>query len=320
MAVPTGTFQTYQAVGNREDLADVIYDISPMETPFMTNVGRGSCDATFHEWQTDALAAASADNITIEGDDATTDTAAATSRFGNYTQLSDKVIRVASTQRAVDTAGRRDEFSYQIAKRGRELKRDIERRLCSDQAANVGTAATGRECAGIGSWLWDNQTKTAGAQTTLTVTSGAPATDPTAGSDVAFTESHLKSNIALCWNDGGDPNLILVGAIDKQRASAFSGIATQYRDNPQVGPGVIIASADIYVSDFGQHNIVASRFTETDIVYVLDTEYWEVCYLQPIQQDELAKTGHSDRRMVFAEYTLQASNPSSSGKIYSTTG
>lgn len=230
----------------------------------------------------------------------------------------DKVPRVAGTQRAVNTAGRRDEMSYQVAKRGRELARDIERRLSSDDAALVGTAATARELAGIGAWLWDNQVKK-GAATTITVTSGAPTTDPTAGTAGTFSEANLKSVIKSCWDDGGDANLILLGSFNKQLASTFSGIATQYRDNPQVGPAVLIGAADVYVSDFGQHSIVASRFTETDIAYAIDTEYWKTAFLRGIRQTPLAKTGDSERRQIITEVTLEACEPLSSGKVYTLT-
>lgn len=319
MAVPTGTLQTYQAIGNREALADMIYDISPTETPFMSNAGRGKATATFEEWQTDALDAATADNIVIEGDDATTNTASPTTRLGNYTQISDKTPRVARTQDAVNSAGRRKEMSYQIVKRGKELKRDIEKRLCSTQAAAVGTAATGRQCAGIGAWLWTNQVKKGSAATTVAVTAGAPTTDPTAGTAGTFTEANLKTAISNCWTQGGSPNMVLVGSHNKQVASGFSGIATQYRQNPQKGPGVIIGAADVYVSDFETVNIVPSRFTPTDNVYVLDMEYWEVKYLDPIQKKPLAKTGHSDRQLIWAEYTLCAKAPDSSSKIFTTT-
>ena len=168
MAVPTGTFTGYSAEGEREDLADIIYDISPMDTPFMSNIARDSCSAVFCEWQTDSLDSATASNAVLEGDDASTNTAVATVRFGNYTQIMDKVARVSGTLRAVDTAGRRDEFSYQIAKRGRELKRDIESAFLSNNAAVAGSAATARKLAGAGTWLWDNN-----------VEQGATATTPT---------------------------------------------------------------------------------------------------------------------------------------------
>jgi hypothetical protein len=319
MAVPTGTFTKYAAVGIKEDLQDMVYDISPTETPFMTNIGRGKARATYHEWQTDSLAAASAANKHIEGDDDATNTASPTTRLGNYTQIMKKVPRVSGTMIAVDTAGRRDEMSYQISKRSQEIKRDIEACFCGTQAAAVGTAAGARASAGLGAWLWNNQTKKGAAATTVAVSSGAPTTAPTAGTAGTFTEANLKSTIAACWEDGGSPTMVLVGSHNKQLASAFGGIATQYRDNPQTGPGVIIGAADVYVSDFGQLNIVASRFTTAANVFVLDLEYWEAGYLRPISQKPLAKTGDSERREILCEVTLVAKNPASSGKVYTTT-
>lgn len=247
MAVPGGTLTGYAAIGEREDLADVIYDISPMDTPFMSNVSRGNATATFHEWQTDVLDSAAIDSQ-IEGDDAAADTATPTVRLGNYTNISRRVPRVTGTLRAVDTAGRRDEMSYQVAKRGRELKRNIETGLCGLQAADAGGAGTARVSAGIACWLWDNQQQKGESATTETVTSGAPTTAPTAGTPVAITETDLKSAISDCWDDGGDPTVVLCGSSNKKAISAFGGIATLYRDSQGQQPATIIGAADVYVS------------------------------------------------------------------------
>ena len=320
---PSGTFTGYAAIGEREDLQDIIYDISPMDTPFMSNAGRGRASAVFHEWQTDELAAASASNAQLEGDDYNADTATPTVRLGNYTQISAKAPRVTGTLRAVNTAGRRDELSYQIAKRGRELKRDIESALLGAQAADAGSAGTARSLAGMACWLWDNQVQKDGgtAATTPAVTSGAPTTAPTSGSAATFVEADLKSIVKQCWDNGGNPTVIMAGSFNKQVASSFEGIGTQFRDvqPSEVMPGSIVGAADIYISDFGQHQIVANRFMPTDNVYALDMEYFEVAYLRPIQQEDLAKTGDSDRKLLIAEYTLCAKEPKSSGKIYNVT-
>ena len=321
MAVPTGTFQAHAAIGNREDLTDIIHDISPMNTPFMSNVARSSASAVLHEWQTDSLASA-ANNAQVEGDDAATDTASPTTRFGNYCQLSWKVPRVSGTQRAVNSAGRRDEMSYQIAKRGRELKRDIETALTSNASGKAGDAASARGLAGIGTWLWDNVNTDGTSSTTVAVASGVPTTAPTAGTATTFTEADLKDVIKQCWDDGGDPGVVMLGSFNKQVASGFSGIGTLYRDaqpNGSLRPGSIIGAADVYVSDFGQHQIVANRFMPQGDVYALDMEYWKLAYLRPIQQEDLSKTGDSDRMMILAEYTLEACNPSASGKRYTVT-
>lgn len=324
MAVPGGTFQQHTVIGDREDLSDVIYDISPMDTPFMSNIKRGSASRTFTEWQTDGLAAHSATNAQIEGDDANVSTAVPTVRLGNYTQISTKVPRVSGTLRSIDTAGRSDELSYQIAKRGRELKRDIEAALTSNAAASAGGAGTARTLAGIGTWLWDNQTKTGTsvAATTVTVTSGAPTTAPTAGTAGNLTEADVKSTIQNCWTDGGDVGVMMMGAFNKATASsAFTGIGTQYRDvqPSEVGPGTIVGAADLYVSDFGTHQLIANRFQPAGDAYLLDLEYWEVAYLRPIQQEDLSKTGDSDRRLLVAEYTLCAKEPKANGKVYTLT-
>ena len=323
MAAPTGTFQTYQAIGDREDLSDIIYDISPTDTPFMSNVGRGKASYTLVEWQTDSLAAANADNAVIEGDDATTNTASPTTRFGNYCQIMQKVPRVAGTQRAVNSAGRRDELSYQIAKSGRELKRDMEARLTSIQGGAAGDSASARETAGLGAWLFGNQVLAANGGTAPTtgtaptVASGVPTTDVAAGTAGTFLEDDLKTAISNCWDDGGDPTLIMVGSFNKKAASNFSGIGTQYRDvQPSpAAPGTIVGAADLYVSDFGTHQIVANRFQNSTVAYVLDLEYWEVSYLRPIGQSPLAKTGDSERRLINTEFALCAKNPDSSAMV-----
>ena len=156
MATPANTTSTYDAIGNREDLSDMIYDISPTQTPFISGISREAATATNHEWQTDALATASAANKVIEGDDATTTAASPTVRLGNYTQISDKVPRVTRTQRQVDSAGRGDELDYQIMKSAKELKRDMESAILANKAKAVGSESVARELAGVESWLATN--------------------------------------------------------------------------------------------------------------------------------------------------------------------
>ena len=318
MSVPTGTYTGFDAIGEREDLADIIYDITPMDTPFMSNIARAKASAVFHEWQTDGLEAASADNANLEGDDASTNTASPTVRLGNYCQILDKVPRVSGTLRAVNTAGRRDEYTYQVAKRGKELKRDLEKTFCSNNAATAGSSGTARKLAGLGAWLWDNQVKKGTSSTTPPVTSGAPTTAPTQGTAGTFTENDLKTLLEAIWNDGGNPDVVMMDSTDKKLASAFGGIATQYRDNQGRGPAVVIGSADIYVSDWGEVQFVANRFQAANNVFVVELDMWEACYLRPIQTNPLAKTGDSDRTQLITEVTLKAKEPKANGKVYKT--
>lgn len=312
MAVPTGTTQTYQAVGRREDLTDVIHDVSPTETPFMSAIGKTTASNTFHEWQTDALAAASADNAVIEGDDPANDTLTATVRLGNYTQLADKVIQVSSTQRAANNAGRGDELSYQLMKRSKEIKRDIESTLTSNNASVAGAAGTARKAAGFEAWIQTNDSRgTSGANTAYSGGIQAAATD---GTQRVYTETLLKDVLQLCWENGGDPSMVMVGAFNKKAMSGFVGVADQVRDTGNKR-ATIVGAADVYVSDFGQLDIVANRFSRTRSALVVDPTMWKLAYYQRFKTVDLAKTGHSDRKMLSVEFTLEACNEKSSGVV-----
>jgi hypothetical protein len=317
MTVPAGTFQAHSAIGNLDDLEDVIYNISPTEFPFMTNADRGKATGVFHEWQTDVLATAVATNAAIEGDDATVLTATPTVRLGNYCQIATKAISVSGTQDAVRKAGRKSELAYQIMKRGKEIKRDIESQLTQNKASSAGGTGTSRTSASIESWLFTNRTDlgTGGSPTTPGFISGtvaAPTDNSTAGT---FTEAALKAVIRAVWDQGGDPRVIMVNAFQKTKFSAFAGIATQYRENKGMAQATIVAAADVYISDFGEHRVLPNRFMRTSVALVLDMDYWEVAYLRPFTQFPLAKTGDSEKRQMLAEYTLVSRNEAASGKV-----
>lgn len=317
MSLPTNTFSSYDAIGNREDLENMIFDISPMETPFVSRAEKVKATAVFHEWQTDALAAAAA-NKQLEGDDATGNTLSATTRYGNYCQISRKVVVVSGTQRAVNTAGRRDEYSYQVAKAGKELKRDMEFALTQNQASDNGSEATARSLGSVESWLFSvsgNVVDGTGG-TTAAYSSGVSApTDASSTNTITFTEARLKSVIKSCWTDGGDPGVIMVGPFNKQTASGFTGIATLYRDANGNKQASVVGAADLYISDFGEHRIVPNRFSRDRTALVLDMDYWAVASLRSMQVIPIAKTGDADKAELLTEYTLVARNPNASGKI-----
>lgn len=319
MTVPAGTFQTFQSVGNREDLSDVIYNISPTEFPFMSGIGRGKATAVFHEWQTDALASASATNAQIEGDDATVLTAAPTVRLGNYCQILSKAISISGTEETVNRAGRKSELSYQIAKRGKELKRDLESSASQNKGSTAGGSGSARTMASLESWLFTNRTDlgASGSPTTPGFISGTVAA-PTDNSVMGtFTKAALDAVIQACWTQGGSPGTILTGPFNKTRAASFTGIATLYKNVPGSEQATIVGGADLYVSNFGQHQIVPSRFNRDRTVCVLDMDYWALAYLRPIQQFELAKTGDSEKRQMLCEVTLESKQEAASGKITS---
>jgi hypothetical protein len=324
MAVPASTFQTYQGVGNREDLEDVLYQISPVETPFLTMCERTKATNTYHEWQTDALAAAAA-NAQIEGDDAVNGTSTPTVRYGNYLQIASKYAVVSDTQEAVDSAGKANKMAHQIAKRLGELKRDMEYALTQNQKSSAGGAGTARQLGSLESWLWTAGSATVGNATSLGT--GTAQTTPSFASSVvggptdstvtgAFTVAGLKAVIAACWTAGGNPGVIMVGGAQKQVVSGFAGIATLYREAGSTAKGtMIVGAADLYVSDFGEHRIVPNRFQRNRTAFVLDMDFWAVAYLRSVKQKEIARTGSAEKRFIDVEYTLVARNPLSSGKV-----
>ncbi|MGE0116809.1 MAG: DUF5309 domain-containing protein [Dongiaceae bacterium] len=312
MAQPTNTFDSYDAIGNKDDLSDVIYNLSPTQTPFLSMAQRLKARNTFHEWQTDSLSAA-AQNAVIEGDDATLDAASPTQRVGNYTQISDKTVVVSGTQEAVDKAGRKSELSYQIAKKSKELKRDMEFILTGNQASAAGSSSVARTTGSVEAWLTSNVSRGAGGASGGF--SGGTVSAATDGTQRAYTEALLKSVIQSCWANGGDPATIIVGPKNKAVGSTFTGIATQYRENAGTKQATIIAGADVYVSDFGEHRIYPSRFSRDRSVLVLDMEYWGCAYLRPFQQVELSKTGDSEKRQLLVEYALVAKQQASSGVV-----
>jgi len=316
MTAPTNTVTTYSAIGNREDLANIIYDISPMDTPFLSQAAKSRASAVYHEWQTDALEAAGA-NRKIEGDDATAATFVATTRVGNYCQISSKTISVSGTQRAVNPAGRADELSYQLAKRGREIKRDMEYALTRNQASSAGGTGTARSLASLESWLATNKTSvgTGTAQTTPGFSSGTVAAPTDSTVQGTFTRAALNDVIQKCWTEGGDPKIIMTGPFNKTIASGFSNIATLYKNVAPGQQGEILAGADLYVSDFGQHQIVPNRFQRDRTVLVLDMEYLGVATLRDMETMPLAKTGDADRTQLLTEFTLVVKNEKASGKV-----
>ena len=274
----------------------------------MTMAGRGKADATYKEWQTDALASAVTTNAVIEGDEATLDASTATTRLGNYLQIADKTVVVSGTQDVVNKAGRKSELAYQIAKKGKELKRDIESQLCSNNAQVAGNSTTARESTGLPSWIATNDVLGTGSAASGNGTGGAR----TDGTQRALLESHLKTAVQNCWTQGGNPKMVMVGPFNKTVISGFTGGSTRVDRGEDKK---LVAAIDIYESDFGALNIVPNRFSRERDVFVLDSEFWEVAYLRPFQQFELSKTGDSEKRQMIAEYTLVARQEAASGMV-----
>ena len=315
MAQPTNTFDTYDAKGIREDLSNVIYNISPEETPFMSNVGKGSAKSTYFEWQEDSLAATDLNNAQVEGDDSPAVEPSPTARIGNYTQISRKTVTVSGTLEAVDKAGRKSEMAYQMAKRAAELKRDMEAIATSGQAAVGGNSTTARKTAGFGAFLRTNTNNgaTATDPTLSGTTSGFPNAAAGNGTDRAYTETILKDVIQQVWTEGGDAKMLMVGALIKQKVSSFAGIAAQRFNVNGAKQGTIIGAADIYVSDFGNVEVVPNRFMPADVAYHVDPSMASIMFLRPFEKVELAKTGDADKMLLICEWGVKVNNERAHG-------
>ena len=308
MAPPTNTFNEYDGIGNREDLSDVIYNISPFDTPFMSSIASVDATAQKHEWQTDALDSASGTNFVEDGLDAATDAITATARLYNNCCISDKVPLVSGSQQAVLKAGRGDELEYQISKSGKALKTDMETILLQSNILVAGSSGTASETAGITTWLITNLSEAADA----TTSTGSGLNARTDGTARVFTESLLKEVLRETWTSGGNPDCIMTGAFNKQKFSGFTGNATR---EVSANEKELFASIDVYDSDFGELQVFPNRFQNAADVLVLQKDMWAVAYLRQFQLHNLAKTGDSERRQLLAEYALEARQEKASGAV-----
>lgn len=315
MAVPANTAQRYQSTVIKEDLSSVAELIAPTETPFISAIGKGTANSTYSEWVTVDLAAASDTNAEVEGNDVVADPNNEGVRLGNYAQLSDKVAQVSTSREASDEAGDLNRMSKQIAMKVQELKRDMEKQVLSNKAANPGSASTARVSASFASFLRTNVSRgTGGVNPVLSgTTTGYPTTAATDGTQRALTEALFKTVQATTWAAGGDPTLVFVGAANKQLISAWTGNATTFRE---MDSRKIVAAVDIYVGDFGEVQIVPSRLMRSRDLLIVDPSKVEIAYYQKMKQVELAKTGHSDKRMVSVEYMLRTKAEIAHGGIF----
>lgn len=321
MTVPTNLYQKASLKGDREDLIDKIYNTSPTETPVLSAVGRVSATNTYHEWQRDALATANKDNALIDGDDVALDAQTATERVGNYMQIFAKKPGVSRRANIVKKAGRGSELAYIKAKSMLEIKRDIEAMIVSANAAVAPTASVAGKSGGLGVQNNANTEHGTGGSTAAW-TSGAPTTAPTAGTGRAFTEELLKAAVQKTYIASGEvPRMVIMSPNHKGVFSGFAGIATNRYQVSKKEQGRIIGGADVYMSDFGELEIVPHYLMagSTD-VHLCNTDYAEVAYLDGFRTEELGKSGDSERVLVTADCGLAIRAPKAFAKISDLTG
>ena len=312
MTIIANTFTSFDAKGIREELANVISNIAPEETPFTSNVGSENVSNTFFEWQVDDLSSVDVTPV-IDGDDvASFDATTATVRVGNYTQIRRRSMIIADNLGFQDLAGRNDEVAYQLAKRGKEIKRDLETIYTGNTARSAGSASAGRVTAGLGAWIATNVNK-AGDGTNPTAVDGSDARND--GTQRDFTEAMLKDVMQKAYTEGGNPSVLMVGPYNKTVVSGFAGIAAQRYQAPTDGPTTIIGAADVYLSDFGALTVVPNRFSRERDAWCLDTEYASIATLRPIQKVDLARTGDAEKSMLICETGVKISNEKAHGLI-----
>jgi hypothetical protein len=309
-------YNRYDAIGAREDLSDVIYNIAPTDTPIMSSIGKTKATGVYHEWQTDSLAASTTANALVEGADATAADLSPTSRIGNYTQIVGKTVQVSGTLEAVDKAGRKSEKAYQLAKASSEIKRDIETIITANQGQATGSSnSTARKMGSLLSYIKTNTSKNGTSVTGVDPTTIGVSTR-TDGTTRTFTETILKDVIAKVFVSGGTPSVLFVSPAQKQVVSGFTGLAAQRYQVPTSGQATILAGADLYQSDFGVLQIVPNRFMRSRDALILDPEYAALAYLRPFQTNELAKAGDSDKTQILAELTLEVRNEAAHGGAF----
>jgi hypothetical protein len=312
MAVPSNTIQNVSRVGVREDLSDKIAELFPDETPFINMIGRSKASNTYTEWQTDGLAAASADNYTVQGDDLTNESRANTVRVGTHTQIFKKVVGASTTVEATDKAGRQSELARELMKAGRELRTDMEARMTQNKASVAAAAAVAGQTAGALAWLSSNVSRgSGGASGGFSAGIVAAATN---GTQRAYTEALLKAVLASVWAAGGNPKAVITNGTQKQAEAAFAGLATQRRETGDKRL-TIVAGADVYVSDFGEVQFVPDRFCSSRDALVVDPEYWDIAVLDPMKSMDLAKTGLATRKALYTEAALRCLNQAASGVV-----
>lgn len=321
MAQVSGTTQTFDSIGLREDLEDVIWDLFPNDTWALSNLDKVEANAVFHEWQLDSLDAATANRQT-EGNDATYLTVAAPTRVGNYTQIASKWFLISGTLEVVKKAGRKSEVARQAMKKMRELKRDMEKALVGNQGSSAGSDAVPRSCGGMEAWI----ASTANGGNSLIATTSASASTAAFSNNVVAAPADGATTGALsltifnkalgeAWADGGNPSTVLVNTTQKTAIDAFTSIATRMVDIDRKAQAVITNAANVYVSDYGTHTVLLHRYMRSSVVLCLDPDYWAVSFLRRPKMEELAKTGDGEKRQIITEFTLVSRNANASAKV-----
>ena len=307
MAKVTNAFDTYSATSDREQLSDVIYNISPQATPFMSAIGKNSIKNVVFDWQTETLP-----TVDMTGElegfrlDGATSASTATSRVSNVAMISSRDATVSGSQQASDPAGKKSEMAHQLAIMAKALKRDMEEALCQNGAKTTGDATTARVTGGFESWLTSNVSRGSGG-------SGAGGgAAPVDGTDRDLTEDLLKGVLQTMFGNGAEPSMAICGPHNKQVISTFTG-RTQARQ--MIDANTVEASVSVYSSDFGELKIVPSNRSREASLLLVDPEFAKVSFLRDFKTVDIATIGDAETKMIVCEYGLEVSNEAAHGIV-----
>ena len=305
MAKVTNAFDTYTATADREELSDVIYNISPTATPFMSAIGRTNVNNVQFDWQTESLPTASGTGK-LEGFELSRAASTATVRESNICQISSRDATVTGTQNASDAAGKRSEMAHQLALMAKVLKKDMEVALTGNTAKNAGNATTVRQTGGFETWIENNVSRG---------TNGAGAGNgaaPTDGTQRAFTEAMIKSVQQSAFTNGGEPSMLIVGPHVKSVVSGFSGRSTARQ---MIDANTIEASVSIYSGDFGELQVVPTNVSRARTAMLVDPDFAKVAYLRDFTTTDISTIGDAETKMLLVEYGLEMSNEKAHGLV-----
>lgn len=321
MAQQANTFDSYDAVGNREELSDKIFMITPEKTPFLSFAGKENVVSTHPEWQTDTLATPDTGNKSIQGNEWDFDAVTPTTRVGNYTQISDKKIRITRTQEKTSKAGRKSELAREMRKRGVELRIDMEAICLSNQASSAGSSSVAPTLGGLPAWLETNAFRGSGGSDGGFNAATGVVDAATNGTQRAFTKTIMDDVIQSCADNGGDVSVMMLSNYAKRVFSTFmsdSNVAAQ-RFAAKKEQTTIVGAADMYVSDFGTIAVVPNvQMTRAGAsvarnVFFLTPGMVKLGVFDPITMEKTAKTGDAEGRVLVTEYTLKCNNEAAHG-------
>lgn len=314
MAAPINTYKSTDMVGIREDLSDIISDISPTETPFYSPMKKIKATNTLHEWQTDALDAPNEDNAHVEGDDTVAQASTPTTRLNNQCQILKKSATVSGTDTGLDKAGRAREMAYQVQKRTKELKRDTEKSMFANKAKVVRGETTAGVMAGIGSWITTNVNNVGSGGSDPTGDGTDARTD---GTQTAFTQADFDLTMQEIWTEGGAPDCVFLSSFQMDVALGFTGMNNQRSTIGAAvgGSNAVVNAFDVYVTPWGTVDFIPSRHVRSRDAWIIQKDKWAFANLRPVKTEPLAKTGDSEKRQIIKEGTLVCYNEKANGGI-----